>query len=124
MSHFRQLIFPPSKQNVLRTGDIQLILRLRIDDFSDFWSMLQGSTDREKEARRAWRVLSSSVVDPDPHGSGTFWVDQDGQGPRAESGSDIYGSAPAPAPGKKRLLQAAPALASDTIIFHFKLSKS
>ena len=40
------------------------------------------------------------------------------QGPRADSGSDLLGSAPAP--GKKRRLQAAPY----TKIFHFMLSKS
>ena len=44
-------------------GDIRPILSHRIDDLSDFWSRLQESTGREKEARRAggraWRVLSS-----------------------------------------------------------------
>ena len=44
----------------------------------------------------------------------------DGQDPGADSGSELLGSAPAP--GKKRQFQAAPA--PDTKIFHFKLSKS
>ena len=43
-----------------------------------------------------------------------------GQGPGADSGSDQLGSAPAP--GKKRRLQVAPA--PYTKIFHFNLSKS
>ena len=42
------------------------------------------------------------------------------QGPGADSGSDLLGSAPAP--GKKRRLQAAPA--PYTKIFHFELLKS
>ena len=51
-----------------------------------------------------------------------FWAAPapDGQGPGADS--DLLGSAPAP--GKKRRLQAALAPASYTKIFHFKLSKS
>ena len=49
-----------------------------------------------------------------------FWAAPDGQGPGADSGSDLLGSAPAS--GKKRRLQAAPA--PYTKIFHFKLSKS
>ena len=51
-----------------------------------------------------------------------FWAAPapDGRGPRADSGSDLLGLAPAP--GKKRRLQAAPA--PYTKIFHFKLSKS
>ena len=55
-----------------------------------------------------------------------FWAAPapDGQGPGADSGSDLLGSASAP--GKKRRLQAAPAPspAPYTNIFHFKLSKS
>ena len=38
------------------------------------------------------------------------------------AGSDLLGSAPAPPPGKKRRLQAAPAPYNKN--FHFKLSKS
>ena len=78
-------------------------------------------------------VLAGSVAEPP-----LFWSAPapDGQGPGADSGScsDLLGSAPAPAPGKKRQLQAAAAQgkkrwlqatpAPYTKIFHFKLSKS
>ena len=66
-------------------------------------------------------ILSSSmycsVAEPP-----LFWAAPvpDGRGPGADSGSDLLGSAPAP--GKKRRLQAAPA--PYTKIFQFKLSKS
>ena len=61
----------------------------------------------------------SSVAEPP-----LFWAvpapAPGGQGPGADSGSDILGSAPAP--GKKRRLQAAQAPYTKT--FQFKLQKS
>ena len=52
-------------------------------------------------------MILGSVAEPP-----LFWAAPapDGQGPGADSGSDLLGSAPAPAPYTK--------------IFHFKLSKS
>ena len=60
-------------------------------------------------------INKTSVAEPP-----LFWATPapDDQGPGADYGSDLLGSAPAP--GKKRRLQAAPY----TKIFHFKLSKS
>ena len=71
-----------------------------------------------------------SLFQPKSRGSGQFWPRNsiaeppllwvapapDGQGPRAESGSDLLGSAPVP--GKKKT-----APAPLTKNFHFKLSK-